>query len=206
PSSNFAYQKHPRPPTTRLTFDNGQTHILLHRLHSSGRRSNTSFINAPGCFPDEVATVVSESIYPVVLQAPPVTGEVANLTLTFYTCPSRQADGGGDRRKRQSTQPVDICGIMDSSAVFESTFTCAQSSDNLPTLRDCGDFVDVVTDNLIRPLMVTIPARSGLAVSLFNNTCAFAFLNDDFTDDYETCLHTISDMDFDIEEECPPPF
>ncbi|KAJ7763483.1 hypothetical protein B0H16DRAFT_1527954 [Mycena metata] len=54
-----------------------------------------SFINAPGCLPDEVATVVSESIYPVVLQAPPVTGEVANLTLTFYTCPSRQADGGG---------------------------------------------------------------------------------------------------------------
>lgn len=40
-------------------------------------------------------------------------------------------------------------------------------------------------------MTVTIPALSGLVVSLLNNTCAFVFLNDDANDTYDTCLHTI---------------
>ncbi|KAJ7107781.1 hypothetical protein C8R44DRAFT_885183 [Mycena epipterygia] len=176
-------------------------------------------LHPPGCLPDEDATIVSESIF----QVPnPNTGETfTNLTLTYFTCPSRQAqahdgqpkEGGlqtGEEHlralKRQSQTPIDICGILDSSEVFTSTFNCDQASGDLPTLRDCANIDTAVVDSLIRPMSVTIPALSGLIVSLVNNTCAMVFLNDDANDNYATCLHTIPDMDFDIMEECPPPF
>ncbi|KAJ7619025.1 hypothetical protein B0H17DRAFT_1152239 [Mycena rosella] len=84
-------------------------------------------LHVPGCLPDEDATIVSESIFQV---PDPTTGETfTNLTLTYFTCPSRQAQGQSEEPeesralKRQSQAPIDLCGIMDSSAVFSSTFT-----------------------------------------------------------------------------------
>ncbi|KAJ7192399.1 hypothetical protein GGX14DRAFT_406350 [Mycena pura] len=156
-------------------------------------------LHAPGCLPDEDATIVSQAMFP----APdPNTGleTLTNLTLTFYTCPSRQAQ----TQPGQSETPIDICGIMDSSAVFSSTITCLQAPGNLPTVRDCNNIDTAVIDSFSRPMIVTIPPLSGLAVSLPNNTCAFVFLNDDANDTYDTCLHTIPDMGQDIMEECPP--
>ncbi|KAJ7763419.1 hypothetical protein B0H16DRAFT_1718649 [Mycena metata] len=167
-----------------------------------------SFQNFPGCLPDEDATIVSESLFPVAdTTGPPVIGEVlTNLTLTYYTCPSLQAAQNRRREGTRQSAPIDINGIMDSSAVFASTFHCDQAAASIPTLRDCGNIETIVIDNLIRPMVVVIPALSGLAVSLPNNTCAMVFLNDDANDDYETSLHTIPDMDFDIMEVCPGPF
>ncbi|KAJ6564183.1 hypothetical protein B0H19DRAFT_1258663 [Mycena capillaripes] len=148
-------------------------------------------IHAPGCLPDEDATIVSESIFQV---PDPNTGETfTNLTLTYFTCPSRQTQA----QPSQSATPIELCGIMDSSAVFSTP-------GNLPTLRDCSNIDTAIIDSFIRPMTVTIPALTGLVVSLFNNTCAFVFLNDDPNDTYDTCLHTIPDMGFDIMEECPP--
>ncbi|KAJ7187271.1 hypothetical protein C8R46DRAFT_1025159 [Mycena filopes] len=106
--------------------------------------------NAPGCVPDETATIFSESVFPVVLQAPPVTGQIANLTLTAYTCPSRETSAAarlGTGKRRQNAKPIDVCGIMDSSAVFASAFDCTQSQGTLPTLKDCTDFATLVIDS-----------------------------------------------------------
>ncbi|KAJ7040601.1 hypothetical protein C8F04DRAFT_1253920 [Mycena alexandri] len=66
--------------------------------------------------------------------------------------------------------------------------------------RDCGNINTIATDNLIRVMIVVIPALSGLAVSLPNNTCAMLFLNDNINDDYEASLHTI------VYLKCPGPF
>jgi hypothetical protein len=40
-------------------------------------------------------------------------------------------------------------------------------------------------------MTVTLPPRAGLVISLFNNTCAFVFLNDDFGDTYDTCVESV---------------
>ncbi|KAJ7603868.1 hypothetical protein DFH06DRAFT_1255882 [Mycena polygramma] len=157
-----------------------------------------------GCLPGENPTIVSQSIFPVFEP----TGDLTNLTLTYFTCPSRHSQVERGQRVRPDwdyseprAAPIDVCGIMDSSAVFASTFSCNQAAGDQPTLADCAEITNTITDNLIRPMMVTIPALSGLAMSLLSNV----FLNDDMDDTYETCLHTISDMNFDIMEECPGP-
>ncbi|KAF7346815.1 hypothetical protein MSAN_01820600 [Mycena sanguinolenta] len=126
----------------------------------------------------------------------------------------KRRDNQGEKRETDSTQvddqtwkrqtPIELCGIMDSSAVFESTFNCTQGPTNLPKFSDCLDIDDAITDSLIRPMEVVLPPRSGLVVSLINNTCAFVFLNDDAEDTYQTCLHAIPDMAADMSESvCP---
>lgn len=95
-------------------------------------------LHVPGCLPDEDATIVSESTFQV---PDPTTHEetFTNLTLTYFTCPSRQAQAqdeqpeehdlqnsilrgsrsrGPGALKHQSQTPIDLCGIMDSSEVF----------------------------------------------------------------------------------------
>lgn len=82
-----------------------------------------SLTNDPGCLPDEDAIVVSESMF---LVPDPNNFELlTNLTLTHFTCPSRQAQDQAPNEtalKRQSQTPVDLCGIMDSSEVSPVSF------------------------------------------------------------------------------------
>ncbi|KAF7335635.1 hypothetical protein MVEN_02218400 [Mycena venus] len=159
----------------------------------------TALQNVPGCLPDEQATVVTQSIFSVPdPTAPPGPGLFTNLTLTYFTCPSRQAPA-------QSNQPpIQICGAMDGSEVFfTATFSCDQAPGNEPKLGDCANINTAVVDSIIRPMTITIPARSGIIMSLFNNTCTYVLLNDDANDTYQTCLNSIPDVGFDITEECP---
>ncbi|KAK7470136.1 hypothetical protein VKT23_001576 [Stygiomarasmius scandens] len=156
-------------------------------------------LHVPGCLPNEDATIVSESTF----QVPDLNSGPFELILTYFTCPSRERALQNGTLKRRDQNLIEICGIMDSSQVFAGTFNCDQAPVDQPTIEDCSAIDDVITDSLIRPMVVTIPALSGLVVSLLNNSCAFVFLNDDTNDTYDTCLHTIPDVGFDITEECP---
>ncbi|KAJ7765949.1 hypothetical protein DFH07DRAFT_359440 [Mycena maculata] len=178
-------------------------------------------LNVPGCLPDGDATIVSEAIYQV---PDPNTGleTFTNLTLVYFSCVSSQPE----ESKRQSQTPIDLCGIMESSEVFDSefprrprdllrvhdpsihpyppgTFICTQGPTDLPTLGDCANIDTAVVDSLIRPMTVIIPPLSGLALHLVNSTCALVFLNDDANNTYETCLTSIPDVYMDmVESEC----
>ncbi|KAF7350098.1 hypothetical protein MVEN_01311900 [Mycena venus] len=154
-------------------------------------------VQFPGCLPDEDATIVENPSFPVFSP----TGQITNLTLTYFTCPSRQAQA------EPEGAPINICGIMDSSEVFAGTFNCDQAPGDLPKLADCGDIDTVVFDNLIRPMELSVPAQSGLAVSLPNNTCAIVFLNDDGHDNYQTCLDDVVQILDDLRNAggCPGP-
>ncbi|KAJ7454211.1 hypothetical protein FB451DRAFT_1184962 [Mycena latifolia] len=163
-----------------------------------------SSAHLPGCLPDEDATIISESIFQV--PDPTTTGvPFTNLTLTYFTCPSRQAQvQHAQLDERQA--PIDLCGFMDDGGIFSTcTFSCDQALGDEPTLGDCENIMTAVVDSVIRPMTVTIPALSGVAVSLLNNTCAVVFFNDDDNETYDTCLTAISDMSFFITEECPQP-
>ncbi|KAJ7688089.1 hypothetical protein B0H14DRAFT_3053785 [Mycena olivaceomarginata] len=142
-------------------------------------------LNVPTCPPGEQANVVSESMFPV---SPFGNNPTINLTLTYFTCPSfRLRLGGGI--KSQSEAPIDVClGLQDGS---EATFGC--SPGDQPSFGDCSDIDDTVVDNLIRPLELFIPPLSGVVVTLFNNTCAFVFSNNDANDIYEMELECIPD-------------
>ncbi|KAK7043410.1 hypothetical protein R3P38DRAFT_242737 [Favolaschia claudopus] len=173
-------------------------------------------LHVPGCAPGEDASVVSESVFQV--PDPNAGFALTNLMLAYFTCASRQALF---RNASKHQTLIDLCGIMDSSSVFSSTFNCIQGPGPNPKVRDCLDVAAAVTDSesaflsarcllrqhlflpgFIRPMEVVIPALEGLAVSMANNSCAFVFLNDDANDDYSTCFHTIPDMAQDIGEEC----
>ncbi|KAJ7231522.1 hypothetical protein C8J57DRAFT_180034 [Mycena rebaudengoi] len=169
-------------------------------------------LRVPGCLPDEDATIVSEDMFPVPdIVASPF--RFKNLTITHFTCPSRQAlvqqeppelrdlqsdiHMGGTHHNlgRQNHIVLGSCGLM--SNEFESKFNCDQSPGDEPTLSDCSIFATEVVDSFVRPMTVTLPPRAGLVISLFNNTCAFVFLNDDFSDTYDTCVESVTDV-FDI--------
>nr|GAT44518.1 predicted protein [Mycena chlorophos] len=150
----------------------------------------------PGCLATEPAIIINQTIFDVFLPS----GAQTNLTLTSFTCPSRQALGPAP-----PGTPIELCGLMDSSSVFQGTFSCTQGTTGLPLFSDCDLMSNTVVDNLIRPLEITIAPEAGLIVSMDSNTCAMVFLNDDVDDTYQTCLHTIPDLAFDISEECPNP-
>ncbi|KAJ7454606.1 hypothetical protein B0H11DRAFT_2287903 [Mycena galericulata] len=144
-------------------------------------------LNVPTCPPDEQANVVSESMFPVV--SPFGNNPTINLTLTYFTCPSLQAQARRGALKRQSEAPIDVCpGLQDG---FDATFGC--SPGDQPPFGDCENIDDTVVDNLIRPLELFIPPLSGVVVTLFNNTCAFVFSNNDASDTYEMELECIPD-------------
>jgi hypothetical protein len=50
----------------------------------------TASLHVPGCLPDEDATIVSEAMFPVPELDNPIP-RLENLTITHFTCPSRQA-------------------------------------------------------------------------------------------------------------------
>ncbi|KAJ7818626.1 hypothetical protein B0H13DRAFT_1922176 [Mycena leptocephala] len=173
--------------------------------------------NVPGCLPDETATIVLQSIF----QVPDlIVGGFANLTVTNFkvTCPSREASAALPKRgildgvgrwamaaKRQSQTPIELCGEMESGIFNDGAiFNCDQGPDDVPKIGDC-DLLDAeVIDSISRGMTVTIPPRSGLVVSLFNNTCAFVFLNNDPTETYEMCFESIPDIGSEVLfEECP---
>ncbi|KAJ7792150.1 hypothetical protein B0H14DRAFT_2932711 [Mycena olivaceomarginata] len=144
-------------------------------------------LNVPTCPPGEQANVVSESMFPVV--SPFGNNPTINLTLTYFTCPSLQAQARRGALKSQSEAPINVClGLQDGS---EATFGC--SPGDQPSFGDCSDIDDTVVDNLIRPLELFIPPLSGVVVTLFNNTCAFVFSNNDANDIYEMELECIPD-------------
>jgi hypothetical protein len=64
-------------------------------------------LNVPTCPPGEEANVVSESMFPVV--SPFGSNPTINLTLTYFTCPSLQAQARRGALKRQGDGPVDAC-------------------------------------------------------------------------------------------------
>ncbi|KAJ7895737.1 hypothetical protein B0H13DRAFT_1885442 [Mycena leptocephala] len=130
-------------------------------------------LNVPTCPPGEQANVVSESMFPVV--SPFGNNPTINLTLTYFTCPSLQAQARRGALKRQSEAPVDICrGLQDD---FEATFGC--SPGDQPSFGDCSNIDDTVVDRVV--------------VTLFNNTCAFVLSNNDANDTYEMELECIPD-------------
>ncbi|KAJ7210928.1 hypothetical protein GGX14DRAFT_394546 [Mycena pura] len=107
---------------------------------------------------------------------------------------------GGGALIRQSEAPIDVCpGLQDA---FGATFGC--SLGDQPLLGDCLIIDDTVVDNLIRPLGLFIPPLSGVVVTLFNNTCAFVFSNNDSNDTYEMELECIPDalLNIDNSESC----
>ncbi|KAJ7121822.1 hypothetical protein C8R43DRAFT_1150635 [Mycena crocata] len=171
----------------------------------------TAALHAPGCLPDEPATITSQSVFQV--PDPTTSGEpFTELTLTGFTCASRQpgarARFGVTRVVRDDAgAPIDLCGVVENGEIFHagSTFNCDQSEVGFPPVRDCDNIQTAVVESTIRPMRFTIPARAGLIVSLRNNTCAFVFLNDDGEDTYSTCLVAIPDTAFAIQEECPHP-
>ncbi|KAJ6484199.1 hypothetical protein C8R45DRAFT_1000407 [Mycena sanguinolenta] len=144
-------------------------------------------LNVPTCPPGEQANVVSESMFPVV--SPFGNNPTINLTLTYFTCPSLQAQARRRALKSQGDAPIDVCtGLQDA---FEATFGC--SPGDQPSFGDCENIDDTVVDNLIRPMELSIPPLSGVVVTLFNNTCAFVFSNNDANDTYEMELECIPD-------------
>ncbi|KAJ7191796.1 hypothetical protein GGX14DRAFT_597037 [Mycena pura] len=166
-------------------------------------------LNVPTCAPGEQANVVSESMFPVVRpllinSALPVVSPFGNnptitLTLTFFTCPSLQTHQAQARRgalKRQSEAPIDVCPRLQEG--FGATFGCGPG-DQPSFGDDCAIIDDTVGDNLIRPLELLIPPLSGVVVTLFNNTCAFVFSNNDANDTYEMELECIPDALLNIE-------
>ncbi|KAJ7281146.1 hypothetical protein C8J57DRAFT_1300949 [Mycena rebaudengoi] len=176
-------------------------------------------LHVPGCLPDEDATIVSEAMFevPDIVVMP---FRFKNLTITHFTCPSRQSlaqrkpserrdlqsgirtGGTHHNLERQTPTPIQLCGIMGGSELFKSKFNCDQSSGNEPTLSDCGIFATEVIDSFVRPMMVNLPPRAGLVISLFNNTCAFVFLNDDVKDTYATCVESITDIFDNMANKC----
>ncbi|KAJ7059414.1 hypothetical protein C8F01DRAFT_1231908 [Mycena amicta] len=165
--------------------------------------TETMSLNVPGCLPDEDATITSQSIYSV--PDPTINiGGFTNLTMTFFTCPSRQTRG---RALQERQTPIDICGPINNGEVFDGlfTFTCDQTSASVPKLADCNDIDTAIVDSFLRPMPVTVPALSGVVMTLRNNTCAFVFLNDDANDIYDICFQNMPDLGFNIMEECPTP-
>ncbi|KAJ7210808.1 hypothetical protein GGX14DRAFT_394433 [Mycena pura] len=155
-------------------------------------------LNVPTCPPGEQANVISESIFPVVF--PFGNGPIINLTLTVFTCPSLQNHRAQARRgalKRQSG--IDVCPGQDG---IDASFNCGVG--NQPSFEDCKIFDDTVGDNFIRPMELFIPPLSGVVLTLFNNTCAFVFSNNDATDTYATELECIPDaiVNFERSESC----
>ncbi|KAJ7264648.1 hypothetical protein C8J57DRAFT_1331632, partial [Mycena rebaudengoi] len=155
-----------------------------------------------------VPVIVSEAMFEVPdIVAMPF--RFKNLTITHFTCPSRQAPAqqkpserqdlqsgirtGGTHHnlERRSPTPIQLCGIMGGSELFKSKFNCEQSSGNEPTLNDHGIFATEVIDSFVRPMTVTLPPRAGLVISFFNNTCGFVFLNNDVSNTYATCVESI---------------
>jgi hypothetical protein len=102
--------------------------------------ASAASLHAPGCAPGKFATIVNQTIL-VVPDTTPRSQEFINLTLTYFTCPSRQAQAGaqderpeerdlqndissGSRHfqpralKHRSSTPIDINGTMGSSEIF----------------------------------------------------------------------------------------
>jgi hypothetical protein len=118
--------------------------------------------HVPGCLPDEDVTILSAPVFPVI---DPTTETFTNLTITYFTCPSRQAQAS----ERQSQTSIELCGIMESGQVFDSklvgsvprpapgllfihcnllgTFTCDQVLGDQPTFNDCDNFDAGVVDS-----------------------------------------------------------
>ncbi|KAJ7277770.1 hypothetical protein C8J57DRAFT_1307985 [Mycena rebaudengoi] len=139
-------------------------------------------LHVPGCLPDEDATIVSEAMF----EAPDIVAipfRFKNLTITRFTCPSREAlaqqkpserqdlqsgirtGGTHHNLERHSPTPIQLCGMMGGSELFKSKFNCEYDS-------------------------------------LFNNTCAFVFLNDDVNNTYATCVESITDIFDNMANEC----
>ncbi|KAF7329444.1 hypothetical protein MKEN_00206500 [Mycena kentingensis (nom. inval.)] len=177
-------------------FHRALTVLVLLPLASASARLTLQLQNAPGCAPSEIPTIASQQVFPLFNTS---TGNLVDLTLTWYACASRGVPAA-------PTPPIELCGIMDSSAVFSGTFDCTQGTTGLPKFGDCLVLQDIIIDNLIRPMEIAIPPLQALVVTLAdNNTCATVFLNDDANDTYQTCIHTIPDMAFVISEMCPGP-
>ncbi|KAJ6614042.1 hypothetical protein B0H10DRAFT_1950962 [Mycena sp. CBHHK59/15] len=132
---------------------------------------------------------------------------VTNLTMTYFTCPGRQTRAPEGRALQERQTPINICGPINNGEVFDGlfTFTCNQTSGNLPKLGDCNIIDGAIVDSFLRPMPVTIPALSGVVMTLLNNTCAFVFPNDDANDIYDICFQNMPDLGFNIMEECPTP-
>ncbi|KAF7339037.1 hypothetical protein MVEN_01979900 [Mycena venus] len=150
-------------------------------------------LHVPPCLPDEDATILSQPMFPVV---DPSSLQTINLTLTYFTCPSRQVQPqNANTMKRQSQTPVDLCTLMEGGQVQEgSIFSCEQAPGEEPTNIDCSNIDDTVIDNLVRGMTIIVPPLSGVIVTIQNNTCALTFSNNDLTVTLETCLEAISDM------------
>ncbi|KAJ7196219.1 hypothetical protein GGX14DRAFT_403420 [Mycena pura] len=95
-------------------------------------------IQWPGCLPDEEVTIVENSSFPVFFP----TGKTSNLTVTAFTCPSRQA------LAEPEGAPIDVDGLMENGAVFFGTFYCDEAPGGLPKLADCLDIDTAVFDRL----------------------------------------------------------
>jgi hypothetical protein len=94
-------------------------------------------LHVPGCLPDEDATIVSEAMF----EAPDIVAipfRFKNLTITRFTCPSREAlaqqkpserqdlqsgirtGGTHHNLERHSPTPIQLCGMMGGSELFKS--------------------------------------------------------------------------------------
>ncbi|KAJ7896505.1 hypothetical protein B0H13DRAFT_2338351 [Mycena leptocephala] len=129
----------------------------------------------------------------------------SNVGCTPKTWHTRRRRRWAMATKRQSQTPIELCGEMESGIFNDGAiFNCDQGPDDVPKIGDCDLLDTEVIDSFSRGMTVSIPPRSGLVVSLFNNTCAFVFLNNDPTDTYETCFESIPDIGPEVLfEECP---
>ncbi|KAJ7509100.1 hypothetical protein B0H11DRAFT_2270613 [Mycena galericulata] len=159
-------------------------------------------LNVPEC---EDATILSEAVYSV--PNPTTNTEFTNLTMTYFTCPSLQTRALEGRALQERQTMINICGPIGNGVVFDGqfNFTCNQTSGNLPKLGDCENIDTAIVDSFLRPELVTVPALSGVVMTLQNNTCAFVFMNDDANDTYDICFQNMPDLGFNIMEECPQP-
>ncbi|KAJ7264664.1 hypothetical protein C8J57DRAFT_1512003 [Mycena rebaudengoi] len=162
----------------------------------------TASLHVPGCLPDEDAATVSEAMFPVPDLDNPIIGRLEDLTITHFTCPSRQVQTKRDTHNSSRRQsPIDLCGPMEmeGAELFGGKFNYDQSVGHEPKLSDC-DLIDwEVWTSFVRPKMVPLLPREGLVLSIVNNTCAFVVLNNDFSDTYITCVGVITQVFFEVE-------
>ncbi|KAJ7928387.1 hypothetical protein B0H13DRAFT_1860581 [Mycena leptocephala] len=138
-----------------------------------------SLQKVPGCLSGEQATLTSQTRYvvPDLLFPPKSDGiPLTNATATFFTCPSREAQGDAPL-----STPIDLHGPFNNRIFFEEgTFNCTQGATDQPTIKDCSRMDDAVVDS--KPTQIIIPPHAGVVLSL----------NDDTSDTYDTCVGAIS--------------